>query len=129
MTSSALDFVARLRRLAAALEAGRAPDADDASWLANRLARYFADAPRGLTVDMALGLAPMPGAASWWTAEAIGARDGAIRELAKRFYPECRVASAAYKIERLAQRYAASAWRFDQERDTPERYEGTEAGA
>ncbi len=127
MVSPALASIARLRRICSALEAGHAPDADDAAWLATRLRNYFADAPRGLTVDMALDLAPMPGAAAWWTDEAIEARDAALRDLAARFYPECRVASQAFQIARLSLRYAASAWRFDRESDaTPERYRGTE---
>ena len=124
MTSPALASVDKLRRLAAVLEAGD----DDARWLASRLRNYLDGAERGLTVDMALDLAPMPGTAAWWTDERIETRDAALRAMAVRFYPCARPASAAYKIERLALRYATSAWRFDRERDSmPERYADTEA--
>ena len=98
------------------------------SWLASRLRNYLGGAERGLTVDVALDLAAMPGAAAWWTAEAIEARDAALRELAARFYPGCKVASQAYKIERLALRYATSAGRFDRDRpEMPPRYCGSES--
>ena len=76
---------------------------------------------------MALGLAPMPGTNAWWTDLAIETRDAALRTMAIRFWPDRRVASQAYQIERRASRYAASSWRFDRERsDMPECYAGTE---
>ena len=123
MTSPALASIAGLRRLAAALVDGD----DDARWLASRLRNYFADAPRGLTVDMAFDLAPMPGTNAWWTDLAIETRDAALRTMAIRFWPDRGVASQAYQIERRASRYAASSWRFDRERsDMPECYVGTD---
>ena len=128
MTSPALTAIARLRRLAAALEVGEQPDLGDGAWLAERLARYLDGAERGLTVETALDLAPMPGQASWWTEEATQARDDALRQMAARFWPERRVAGQAYEIHRAALRYVASAWRFDRGRaDMPERYVGTAA--
>lgn len=124
MPSPALTSIRKLRRLVVTLQAGD----EDARWLAERLARYLAAADRGLTLDMALDLAPLPGAAAWWTDEAIEARDAALRGLAARFYPGRRVAGQAYKIERLAARYATSAWRFDRDRsEMPERYCGGES--
>ena len=123
MTSFALQAVVRLRRLSAMLAVGD----DDSKWLASRLIQYLDSASRGLTVDAALDLAPLPGIAAWWTEATIEARDTALRDLAASFHPGRRPASQAYQIERQALRYAASAWRFDQERDDmPERYAGTE---
>ena len=120
------DSIARLRRIAAALEAGRAPDAGDGAWLSDRLRRYLESASRGATMDICLGLAPMPGEVSWWTDEAAEARDGAIRELAKHFFSGRRPGTQAREIERLFLRYATASWRFDRDRDTmPERYCGT----
>ncbi len=124
MASPALIAVDRLLRLIPVLEDGDA----DQQWLADRLSQYLADASRGLTIETALNLVPMPGQANWWTEAAIEARDIALRELAARFYPERRPASQAYQIERQALRYATSAWRFDRDQpEMPERYASTEA--
>ncbi len=124
MTSPALTAVEKLRRLVPVLEAGDA----EARWLAECLCNYFDGAERGLTADMALDLSPMPGAAAWWTAEAIEARDAALRDLATLFWPGRKVASQAFQIARLASRYATAAWRFDRDRpEMPARYVGTEA--
>jgi hypothetical protein len=58
--------------------------------------------------------------------EAIRTRDAALRELAERFHAERSVSRQAQEIRLRALRYAASAWRFDRERDAmPERYRGT----
>ncbi len=98
----------------------------DQRWLASRLRQYIADAPRGLSMEMAFDLAPMPGEVSWWTQEAAQARDLAIWEMAVHFWPERKPGAQAREIERLALRYEVSAWRFDRERvDMPERYAGT----
>ncbi len=123
MHTSALTSIKRLRRLAVALADGSA----DGQWLAGRLSDYLAGAERGLSIDAALGLASMPGEASWWTAEALEVRDDALRGLAERHSARCKTASAAYKIERLALRYATSAWRYDRDHDVmPERHRDTE---
>ena len=75
MPSIALTSIRKLRAIAAALEAGRAPAAGDGAWLAARLRRYLESASRGATMDICLGLAPMPGEKSWWTDAAAEARD------------------------------------------------------
>ena len=122
MISPALDSVARLRRLVVILEAG---DADE-RWLASRLRSYLSGAERGLALDAALELAPMPGVSSWWAAEAMAVRDGALRDLADRFYPGCKPASQAFQIARLSLRYAGSSWLHDRNHDVmPGRHEGT----
>ena len=127
MTSPALAAVGTLRRIAAALEAGRAPAAGDGAWLADRLRRYLESASRGANLDMCLGLAAMPGQPNWWTVETIAERDAALRDLAACFYRGRRPGTQAREIERLSLRYATASWRFDRERpDMPERYCGTE---
>jgi hypothetical protein len=54
VTGAAIDG---LCRVAAALESGEAPAADDAAWLADGITRYALAAREGLTLDRALGLA------------------------------------------------------------------------
>lgn len=128
MTTPALVSVEKLRRIAAALEAGRVPNPGDGAWLASRLRNYLEGAERGLTVDVALDLSPLPGAAAWWTNEGIERRDAALRDLAARFFAGRKVASQAYEIHHMALRYATSAWRFDRDRDAmPSRYGGTKS--
>ncbi len=76
MTSAVLTSIRKLRRIAAALDAGNA----DTRWLANCLQNYFDGASRGLTLELAFGLSSAAGHANWWTKEAVQARDTALRE-------------------------------------------------
>ncbi len=78
------------------------------------------------TIEDALGLRAPQGGVPWWMEIAIRTRDAALRELADGFHAERSVAGRAQEIRLHALRYAASAWRFDRERDEmPERYRGT----
>jgi hypothetical protein len=53
-------------------------------------------------------------------------RDEALRGLARRIAPGGSTAAKAKGVYRLALRYAASAWRFDREREAmPDTYFGT----
>jgi hypothetical protein len=126
MTSSALISIARLRRVVAALEDRRAPEAADGEWLVECLSQYLDAAPRGASFDMCFGLAVMPGEVSWWTIEAIEARDVALCDLAQHFFPNLTVAGKAREIERQGRRYATSTWRLDRDRrEMPKHYAGT----
>ena len=54
-------------------------------------------------------------------------RDAGCRGLADSFHAERAVSGRAQEIRLRSLRYAASAWRFDRERDVmPERYKGTQ---
>ena len=108
MASTALAAVGTLRRIAAALEAGRAPDPGDGAWMAARLREYFDGAERGLlTIDLALGLAPGPGGVTWFEAARRDQRDTLLRDMAVRHFPGQRSGPAAKAIEAAWRRYAA----------------------
>lgn len=118
--------VAHLRRLRAAAAAGRPLDPATARWIEQRLGRYLADAPQGLTLDRALDLQPMPGQESWWTLERRARRDDAIRRLRRALCPTASTATAAAIIAETARRYAAAGWRLDRDKDVmPPAYVGS----
>jgi len=99
-----LAAVDRLRLAAAVL---RRDGSRDALQVAAEIERYLEDAPRGLTLDLALGLSPAPGQTPWWEAEAFAARNRAIRKLRDSHFGNLRITSAARAIERAARRYQA----------------------
>lgn len=101
-------------------------DSDDVSArrFGERLANYAERASAGAELLECLGLASVNGE-TWFQVDARHQRDAALRELARQFYPDKKVAGQAYEIERAAERYAASAWRFDKARvEMPVHYEG-----
>ena len=56
-----------------------------------------------------------------------GRWEDALRELVERFHGTRSVSGQAQEVRRRALRYAASAWRFDRDRDAmPPRYDGTQ---
>src|SRR5690242_1219935 len=91
----------RLRRVAAALEAGASLPADDAAWLARRIERYLAEAHKGMTLDRALGLVPAPGQRPWWKTAALRKRDAILRKIYKARFAGLGIADAAREIARL----------------------------
>ena len=105
----------RLRRLAVA-----APKlGDDGAWLAQALARYLDEAPHGLALDHAFGLAPGPGGEPWWRTEARQRRDNAIRAMATLHFVGISTHAAAVAIIENARRYEATAWRRDRTLASP----------
>ena len=81
---------------------------------------------RALTLDEAFEIIRAPGGIPWWREEAIRSRDAALRELARRYWPNLSVTSRARNISTLCRRYAATAWRHDRERgQMPASYSGT----
>lgn len=103
--SPALASVARLRRLATALDDGERPDSGDGAWLASRLRRYLAGAERGLSVEMALDLAPMPGGQTWFEQERRVQRDSLLHDIAVQHFADLAPGPAAKKIMVAWRRY------------------------
>ncbi len=93
--------VDRLRRLAAALEAGELPGPADAAWFAAAVRRYLDEAPAGYSMDDALQLTPPAGQAAWWRVEARERRNTAIRELHRTSFSGFGIPRAASEIARL----------------------------
>ncbi len=103
MPSTALDSVARLRRLAAALVDGDG----DARWLAGRLRHFFDSAERGSpSLDEALDLAPGPGGQTWLEQERRAQRDTLLRDMAAQHFPGQRPGAAANVIGAAWRRYS-----------------------
>ena len=117
MPSTALIAVQKLRAIAAALEAGRAPDPGDGAWLASRVRRYLDGAERGLlTIDLALGLAPGPGGVTWFEAERRDQRDSLLRDMAVRHFPGQCSGPAAKAIEAAWRQYVRNRLASDRRR-------------
>jgi hypothetical protein len=69
------------------------------------------------SIEDALGIRAPRGGIPWWREEAIRQRDDAIRKLAAAWFADLRPATQARQVHTLAIRYAASAWRYDRDRD------------
>lgn len=81
---------------------------------------------RARSINEAFGLRFARGGVPWWLEEAMRRRNGALRELAEKYFPELSVSAQARQIRTLSIRYAASAWRFDGPRGAmPDHYIGT----
>jgi len=93
-------------------------------WLGRALAEYLAH--RCPTIEDAMALRGDRGGIPWWREQANRKRDAALRELADRHFARLSVTAQARQLYTLSLRYAASAWRFDRERETmPPHYAGT----
>ena len=92
-------------------------------WLGQSLQAFLEQACA--TVDDALGLKFPQGGVPWWREEAIRTRDAALRQLVEQFFDDFSLSATAREVRTLAERYAASSWRFDRERDEmPGRFRG-----
>lgn len=107
--------VDKLRDVSSQLLAREPLDATTAHWLGAALDLYLKRDCR--SIEEALGLRFPRGGVPWWLEDAMRKRDGALRELAVRFYSNERVTAQAGRIRSLAVRYAASAWRHDRDHD------------
>jgi hypothetical protein len=93
-------------------------------WLGGALDNFLSQRCR--SVDEALGLRFPRGGMPWWREEATRTRDAALRRLAALRCPSLAVTAQAREVHALSIRYAASAWRFDREREAmPAHYAGT----
>ena len=106
MRSPALAAVEKLRRIAAALEAGRAPDPGDGAWLATRLRKYLDGAERGMsTLDLAFDLGAGLGGVTWVEEERRDRRDRLLRDMAARHFPRQEPGPAARSLAAAWRRY------------------------
>ncbi len=113
-----------LREVARPCLAGEPLEDDLSNWLGTSLQDFLER--RSGSIEDAFGLRAPQGGVPWWMEDAIRTRDAALRELAEHCHAERSVSRQAQEIRLRAVRYAASAWRFDRERDAmPERYRGT----
>ncbi len=103
---------------------GKPLDGYLADWLGEAIDGYLTRQFR--TLEEALGLIFPRGGIPWWREEAIRKRNAALRYLAETFLEELALSMQAQEIWTTARRYAASAWRFDQDNDEmPAHYAGT----
>lgn len=116
--------IERLKEIATQCTEGERIDPDVAQWFAESIRAFLSH--RASSLDEALGLKMGRGGIPWWREEAIRQRDAALRTLRKMFYSNCSLNAAALEIERLSNRYAATAWRFHQRADSlPDEVRGT----
>lgn len=103
---------------------GEPLDGDLADWLGDAIDGYLTQQFRSL--EEAFGLIFPRGGIPWWREEAIRKRDRALRYFAETFLDELALGPQAQEIWTTATRYAASAWRFDDDNDDmPDQYAGT----
>jgi len=118
-----LTEIRNLQEVARQCLAGENLDPQLSCWLGESL-RSFLER-RSDSIEDALGLCAPRGGVPWWMEAAIRERDGALRELARRFFAGRSVSAQARLIRQRALRYAASSWRFDRNRvEMPEHYRG-----
>ena len=114
----------RLREIAERCLSGQPLDEDMSRWLGDSLEKYLSQCAK--TIDDAFGLKFPKGGIPWWLEEANRMRDLALQELADLFFPDCSITEKAREIATMAERYAASCWRFERDREEmPGSYAGT----
>jgi hypothetical protein len=112
----------RLRRIAAAIRAGRALDREDEHWLATVLDRILTGEP----ADVALGLKARPGQRTWHTRAVLTERNRLLKEAARRFLSGLSLAEQAHRLSIELSRYRATAWQRERTSDhCPNRHHGT----
>ena len=118
-----LRTIERLREVSQLCLAGEPLDEDLARWLGDRL-RDFLDRRNG-TIEEAFDLRVAQGGIPWWKEERIRKRDAALRDMAENFPADLSTSARTRRIHEMAVRYAASAWRFEGEREEmPAHYAG-----
>lgn len=113
--------IKNLRQIVERCHQGQPLDEELSEWLVSSISLFLNHTCK--TVDEALGLKSPQGGVPWWREEAIRRRDDSLRKLAHRFYEGFAPSGRAKEIRTLADRYAATSWRFDRERsDMPANY-------
>jgi hypothetical protein len=129
MEGSVIASVDALRRVASRLRAGEL--GEDGLWLADRLFRYFDEAPSGLTIGRALGLERDRGHQSWWAIERRARTNESLRECARKFLAnENSLWACACVLKTLVRQYESGQWLRDRNlaempasyRDTPREF-------
>ncbi len=116
-----LAAINRLREVSRRCLDGEPLDHDLAEWLGDSLKGYLDR--RHQSIGEAFGLVFPKGGVPWWREEAMRKRDAALRELARRCHAGHSISAQSRQISRRCDRYAASAWRFDRNReDMPPAY-------
>ena len=112
-----------LKAIARRCLAGKPLNRGLSRWLGTALENFLNHRTR--SVDDALGLRFAQGGVPWWREAAIRKRDAALRQLAGHFYPRLCPSAQAKRIWQTSIRFAASAWRFDRNRENmPQHYVG-----
>jgi len=95
-----------------------------ANWLGSCLDEFLTR-PLG-HMDEAFGIRTGRGGVPWRMERALRVRDAALRSLARRLDPNLSLCARSRAIVEMSNRYAASAWRFDQSQpEMPPCYRGT----
>jgi hypothetical protein len=113
--------VCRLRRIAGAIRASRAPDHDDQAWLADALDRVLAGEPIASAFDMK----PRPGQRTLATISALDRRNALLRDAAAQFFRDVPTAEQARRLSAALAHYHATAWQRERSLDAcPLRHAG-----
>ena len=108
------DQIGNMREVSRRCTAGEPLTEDLADWLANAFDDFLNQRSRSL--HDAFHLKFPKGGVPWWQEEAMRKRDAALRELAQRYHSELSISAKSRQISTGCDRYAASAWRFDRNR-------------
>ena len=110
-----LDRIRILREIHGRCEARQPLSDRQLEWLSAALSNFLEH--RCTSIDAAFGLSGPRGGVPWWIEEGIRKRNLALRRLADRCCAGLTANAQAEHIWQISNRYAASAWRFDQGRD------------
>jgi hypothetical protein len=115
--------IARLREVSETCLAGEQLDEELARWLGGRLRDYLECRCR--SIEEAFDLRFAQGGVPWWKEERMRRRDAALRALAATWPGDRTTAAVSRELNKLAVRYAASAWLIDRKQaEMPARYAG-----
>jgi hypothetical protein len=119
-----LQTIQLLQTINTRCQAGLPLEEPQLRWIGEVLTKFLTH--RSPTIEDAMQLRSDRGGIPWWREQANRKRDAALRELASRHLGHLSVTSQARQVHTLSIRYAASAWRFDREREAmPQHYAGT----
>lgn len=119
-----LQEIEKLKEISRCCLAGEELDRHLSRWFARSLDDILSQ--RCSHLDEAFGLRGAPGGIPWWLEEAIRRRNAALGDLAACLPRTGSAAARARRINRLCDRYTATSWIRDRERDEmPRSYAGT----